>query len=80
MHLQPSRRVLKELERIGDRRAEIEAATVDGDGEAEIRRLLLATLDEMEEEVCAHGCRSPAVREGWDRLARFGSFGRNGDR
>ncbi len=74
---------LRELERIGDRRAEIEAVEIADDGpahrdQAAMRRLLLATLDEMEEALCLYGRRAPAVAEGWQRLARFESFGRDG--
>ncbi len=79
---EPSRAVLRDLERIADRRAEIEAVETDDDGPAHgrpaaIRRLLLDTLDEMEEELCLHGRRAPAVVEGWRLLAQFESFGHN---
>ena len=81
MTQEPSRLVLRDLERIAERRAEVEAVTPADDGEAEVRRLLLATLDEMEEELCARGRRAPELREGWQRLARFESFaGCNGRR
>ncbi len=55
----------------------------DQDGPAhrrqrKIRRLLLDTLDEMEEELCLYGWRAPAVVEGWRKLACFDSSRRNG--
>ncbi len=76
---------LEHLERLGDRRTEIEAVETDGDGPAHRRRaatrqLLLDTLDEMEEELCLYGHRAPLVVEGWRKLACFESFGRNGHR
>ncbi len=69
---------LEDLERIGDRRVEIEAAEADDENQAAARGLLLATLDEMEEALCLYGRRAPAVLDGWQRLARFESFGSNG--
>ncbi len=69
---------LRDLERLGDRRAEIESATPSGRRQAEARRLELATLDEMEEALCLYGRRTPAVVEGWRRLACLESVGRNG--
>ncbi len=75
---QPTPAVLRELERIGDRRAEIQAVVAGDDREAAVRLLLLATLDDMEEELCLRGRRAPAVVAGWRRLARYASFGRDG--
>jgi hypothetical protein len=65
---------LRDLERIGDRRREVEAVEAADERVAAVRRLLLATLDEMEEELCLYGHRAPAVVEGWRRLACFDSF------
>ena len=81
---EPTPAVLRELERIGDRRAEIEAVEADDDGPADrrqaaVRRLLLDTLDQMEEELCLHGRRAPAVVDGWRLLADFESFGRDSE-
>ncbi len=80
-HQGPSPLVLRDLERIADRRAEIEVVEADDDGPAHrqpatVRRLLLDTLDEMEEELCLHGRRAPAVLEGWRLLSDFESFGK----
>lgn len=69
---------LQDLERMGDRRAEIEAVEAADDRQAAVRGLLLATLDDMEEELCLRGRRAPAVVEGWQRLAHYDAFGRNG--
>ena len=76
---EPTRLDLRDLERIGDSRAEIEAVEATGEGDREVRRLLLDVLDEMEEGLCLYGRRAPVVREGWRRLACFDSFGRNGN-
>ncbi len=78
-HREPTLLDLRDLERIGDRRSEIEAVEADDDGrQAAVRGLLLATLDDMEEELCLRGRRAPAVVEGWQRLAHYDAFGRNG--
>ena len=77
---EPTTLDLRDLERIGDRRAEIEAVEAADDRQMAVRRLLLKVLDEMEEELCLYGRRAPGVAEGWRRLRRFESFGRNGGR
>ena len=76
---EPTLLELRDLERIADRRAEIEAVETDDQGLAAVRRLLLDTLDEMEEELCLYGRRARGVVEGWRRLSGFESFGRNGN-
>ncbi len=75
---------LRDLERIGDRRAEIEALEAGDDGPAHrrraaVRRLLLATLDEMEEQLCLYGWRARRVVAGWRRLAELEASGRDGE-
>ncbi len=82
-HREPTLLDLRDLERIGDRRAEIEAVEAADEGpahrrQAAVRGLLLATLDDMAEELCVYGRRAPAVVEGWQRLAHYDAFGRNG--
>ena len=68
-HSEPTPDDLEALERLGDRRAEIEAVRPADDREAEIRRGLLAIVDRMEEALCLYGRRARAVTEGWRRLA-----------
>ncbi len=70
---------LRELERIAERRAEVEAVEAGGDGrQAAVRTLLLATLHDMEEDLCLYGRRAPVVVEGWRRLAHYAWFGKEG--
>ena len=76
----PSDRDLDALERIAGRRVEIEAVRPAGDRQAEVRGFLLSTLDRMEEHVCALGCGSAPVTDGWRCLSRFDSFGHGGTR
>lgn len=72
----PSPQTLDALQRVADRRAEVEAVKAADDRQAAIRRYLLATLDLIEEAICLRGPRTGAVRAGWKRLADFESFGR----
>ncbi len=69
---------LEALDRLARRRVEIEAARPIRRRELEVRGFLLRTLDEMEETLCLEGCRSRVVRKGWQTLAAFESFGRQG--
>ncbi len=75
---EPTALDLRDLQRIADRRAEIEAVEAGDDRQAAVRALLLATLDDMEGELCLYGRRAPAVIEGWRRLAHYASFGKEG--
>ncbi len=74
----PSARALEGLERIAERRAEIEAVKAVYGPDAELRDFLLKLLDDMEEALCI-GSGARAVRHGWEVLADFEAFGRNGD-
>ena len=76
---EPSLPDLRDLERMGERRAEIEAVETADERQAAVRRLLLDTLDEMEEDLCLYGRRAPRVVEGWRRLGCFESFGHGVD-
>ncbi len=75
---QPSAEVLEALERIAERRAEIETVGAVYGPEAELREFLLKLLDDLEETICRTGCRGRKVRHGFEVLAHFESFGRNG--
>jgi hypothetical protein len=69
VYREPTNPELRELERIGERRAELEAVEAGDEHQAAVRRLLLETLDEMEEALCLYGRRARAVTDGWRRLA-----------
>ncbi len=75
-YTEPTDADLEALERIAARRAQIEAERRG----SRTRSFLLATLDEMEETLCLQGCRSRVVRDGWQTLDRFRSFGRKEER
>ena len=76
---EPSMNVLEGLERIAERRAEIETVKAVYGPDAELRDFLLKLLDDMEEALCCTGEGSRSVRHGWNVLAHFESFGREGD-
>ena len=75
---EPSDRDLDALERIAGRRAEIEAVRPADARQVEIREFLLATLDRMEEDLCARGCGCASVAAGWRCLADLESFAGRG--
>ncbi len=64
----PSATALKVLERLGRRRAALEALAPAGDHQAAVLRRSFATLDDMEEALCEEGPGSPLLAEGWQRL------------